>query len=143
MSDSRIVTIRKSTCDPSILCLPFLYVSSNPKYSVDSIIRYIDATHDVSMKPDIFPHDIKEYYWIHEGTPGNQAWYALGSLEEGLYFFYTAYTYKMFDTDGHMDLWVSHRFSDLIHFAMDSFTYTKYIQSKISDESTSEPEVNQ
>jgi hypothetical protein len=119
-----------------------MYINPHFGYSVDEMLHYIDSSSDFVLKPDAFPHDIKEYYWIHAGSPGKVAWYALGCLqEEGLYFFYKAYTHSTFDKDGHMELWISHRFSELIQYAMDTLTYTTYItdtQNKISDGSASD-----
>ena len=124
---SRDLTIRKMKVDPMSISLPLLFVNPQFGYSVDSILRSMYGSPDYVMKPNAFPHDIKEYYWIYEGTVGNKPWYALGCLEEGLYFFYKAYTHTRFDKDGHMDLWVSHLFSDLIQYAMDTLTYNTYI----------------
>jgi hypothetical protein len=138
MSDLRIVTIRKSvSVDPSKILLPLLFINPALGYSVDSIIRYIHSSPDVVLKLNLFPHRIKEYYWIQEGIPGQQPWFALGCLEENLYFFYKAFTHSTFDKNGHMDLWVSHSFSDLIQYAMDKFTYNTYIQYT-SDELSSD-----
>lgn len=124
---SRDITIYKTNPDPSKISLPFIFINPHFGYSVNSILRDIPDSPDVFLKPNIFPHNIKEYFWIHEGIPNKTAWYALGLIEEGLYFFYKAYTYTMFDKNGQMDLWVSHRFSDLIQYPMDASTYNMYI----------------
>jgi len=150
MSDSRIVSIRKSaTIDPLSISLPLLYINPQFGYSTDKMIRYIHSSPDVFLKPSLFPDNINEYYWIQRGEPGNKPWYAIGCLEEGLYFFYKAFTNTRFNKDGHMDLWLSHRFSDIIQYAMDTDVYNNYItetrevvinnQNKISDGLTSEP----
>ena len=101
------------------------------------------------LKPDVFPHNIQEYYWIQKGEPGNKSWYALGLLEDDIYFLYRAYTYSRFENDGHMDLWLSYNFGDLIQHAMDNSVYTNYItdvitlnQINISDTHISDSLVN-
>lgn len=123
---SRDISIRKLTVDPLSISLPYMYLNPQFGYSIDTIIRYVDGSPDCVLKPDAFPYGIQEYYWIYEGAPGIKSWYALGCIEEGLYFFYKAYTHTMFDKDGHMELWVSHKFSDIIEYAMDTVTYTLY-----------------
>lgn len=143
---SRDITVRKTQVDPLSMAFPFMYINPSFGYSVSSITRYIDSSPDSVIKENSFPYDIKEYFWTQEGVPGKQPWYALGYLNQDIYFFYKAFTYTSFDKDGHMDLWVSHQFSDLIQYAMDTLTYNIYIlstQNKISDESTSDPLVNQ
>jgi len=108
----------------------------------------MDASINCIINSSVFPYEIKEYYWIQEGEPGKNSWYALGLLENNIYFFYKAYTHTSFDIDGHMDLWISYKFSDLIEYAMDTLTYNEYTkdmqgatgsQNKISDELTSDP----
>ena len=143
---SRDIVIHKTKPDTSKISLPLLFINPQFGYSVDNIIRYIRESPDSFLKPDAFPHDIKEYFWIQEGIPGSKPWYCIGCLQEyNLFFFFKAFTYTMFDKDGHMDLWVSHRFSDLIQYAMDTMTYTTYItdiRNKISDGLTSDPVVS-
>lgn len=133
MSDSRIVTIRKSAnLDSSQISLPFSFINPAFGYSVETILRDIYLSPDCVLKQYAFPYDIQEYYWIQNGEPGKKEWYALGSLKsDGFYFFYRAYTYNTFDKSGHMDLWVSQRFSDLIQYAMDRLTYNIYITDTI------------
>jgi hypothetical protein len=134
MSDSRIVTIRKSeTLDPSVLQDAFLFIQAQFGYSVESILRPVNNRLEVHLGvyPDTFPNTIKEYYWIQGGSPGSSPWVALGRLTNGLYFFYIAQCYKTKKTfldGGHMNLWVSVQFSDLIHYAMDRVFYEKYIE---------------
>lgn len=139
---SRDTSIRKSQVDPVSMSLPFLYINPQFGYSVDTILRDILESPDCVIKENTFPYEIKEYYWIQEGIPGKQPWYALGYLDEGVYFFYKAFTYNTFDKDGHMDLWLSYNFGDLIQYAMDTLTYNIYItstQNTISDKLTSDP----
>lgn len=145
---SRDTSIRKSQADPALISLPFLYINPQFGYSVDTILRDILESPDCIIKENVFPYDIKEYYWIQEGIPGKQSWYALGYLGENMYFFYRAFTYNTFDNEGQMDLWVSYNYGDLIQYAMDTETYNTYItssqvptssQNKISDGLTSDP----
>lgn len=130
MSDSRIATIRKSAIvDPNTIAFPLLFVGQQFGYSVDSILRHIYHSPDFHLQPLAFPHNIKEYYWIQEGIPASKSWYAVGYLSEGLYFLYKAHMIlpkNTFVNNGHMDLWVSPRFSDIIQFAMDSYVYSEY-----------------
>jgi hypothetical protein len=119
---------------------------------VDSILRDVHTTPKVFLKPDAFPYNIQEYYWIQEGVTGHSSWYALGLLQENIYFLYRAYTHTGFEKDGHMDLWLSYKFSDIIEYAMDTTVYNTYItssqgatssQSKITDPLVSEPLASQ
>lgn len=126
---SRDIEIRKSSSiDSDCISLPYVYINSQLGYSTDKILRRIYESPDVFLKPSAFPNDIKEYYWIQAGEAGVNEWYALGVLSEDIYFFYKAYTNNTFSKDGHMDLWISYRFSDLIQYAMDTTVYNKYIR---------------
>lgn len=134
-ADLRIIQIRKSdTVQPTQLQTPFLFIQKQFGYPVESILRPIHTMSQVhlGLYPDTFPNTIQEFFWTQEGVPGSSMWIALGQLTNGLYFFYTAQcanTKKIFLDGGHMNLWVSVKFSDLIHYAMDSQIYTKYIES--------------
>ena len=135
MSDSRIVTIRKSeNIDTKAIIFPLVFVKSQFGFSVESILRDIYSSPDVYLgkEPSTFPNTIQEYFWIHEGKSGEDPWIALGELKGNIYFLYTAYMIlpsNTFVNNGHMNLWVSSRFSDIIQFAMDSSIYTLYINS--------------
>ena len=140
MSDSRIIQIRKSeTAKLTDVQYPFMFIQEQFGYSLDSnstqsILRPIHTIPQVHLGvyPDTFPHTIKEVFWTQEATPGSGMWIALGQLKGGLYFFYTAQcqnTQKTFLDSGHMNLWISVQFSDLIHFAMGSEIYTRYIDA--------------
>lgn len=123
---SRDLRIRRSNINKKDIQFPFLFLRSELGYSVESILR----TPGVNI--DTFPRNIKEYFWISSGLPGQKHWIALGQLENGTYFLYTAYMImlsKTFVNNGHMNLWISVRFSDLIQFAMDSSIYSLYINS--------------
>ena len=97
---SRDFTIYKTNPDTSKISLPLLYVNPQFGFSVNSILRHIHGSPDVFLKPNIFPYEIKEYYWIQEGDFGSNPWLALGLLEEELYFYYKAQAYTSFDKDG-------------------------------------------
>jgi hypothetical protein len=143
---SRDYTIYKTNPDVSRISLPLLYVNPQFGFTVNSILRHIHGSQDVFLKPNIFPYEIKEYFWIQEGKFSSEPWIALGLLEEGLYFYYKAQAYTSFDKDGHMDLLVSHQFSDLIQYALDTFTYNAYIkdiQNMKGDVLVSEPLASQ
>jgi hypothetical protein len=65
-------------------------------------------------------------------VPGLTPWIALGKLQGDIYFLYTAFMSipsNTFINNGHMDLWVSSRYSDIIQFAMDTAFYTDYISN--------------
>lgn len=144
---SRDISIRKIKQDITSILLPLSYINPHYGFSINSIIRDLHTTPKVFLKPDVFPHNIQEYYWIQEGVSGNKSWYALGLLENNIYFLYRAYTHTSFERDGHMDLWLSYNFADLIQHAMDNTVYTKYITDIItfnnntSDTRLPEPEV--
>jgi hypothetical protein len=132
MSDSRIVTIRKSEIiDTRAIQFPLLFIGPYG-FLIESILRPI---HISETPVTDFPKYIQEYYWIKEGKPGESAWIALGQLKDGLYFLYTAYMISpsskpTFINNGDMNLWVTARFSDIINFAMDSSIYNLYSSSK-------------
>ena len=124
---SRDLSIRKSaSINPDSISLPLIYINPHFGYSINSIRRHIDNSPLVLMKSNSFPSDISEYYWIQEGELGKDAWYAIGCLEDNIYFLYKAYAHTSFDKDGYMELWVSYIFSDIIHYAMDTSLYNKY-----------------
>jgi len=133
MSETRITDIRvSSNINPGALSLPFVFIQGQFGYSVESILRPLRAMSalHLGVYPDTFPNTIKEYYWIQSGSPGSKPWMALGRLTNDLFFFYTAQcpdTQKTFLDDGHMNLWVSMRFSDIINYAMDKVTYQTYL----------------
>jgi hypothetical protein len=138
MSDSRIVTMRKSeTLNPTVLRMPFSFIEKQFGYSVDSILRKIHCVSQINLGtyPNTFPTTIQEYYWLQGGVPGSKPWLALGRLTNGYYFFYTAEcadTPKRFlDGGGHMNLWVAFRYSDIIQYAMSSYMYQAYIAETI------------
>jgi len=134
MSDPRITEIRRSsTLNPGNLKLPFVFIQEQFDYSVESILRPIQTMQPVHLGtyPNTFPNTIQEYYWINTGSPGADLWMTVGVLSNGLYFFYTAQcpdTQKTFLDGGHMNLWVSVRYSDIINYAMDDVTYKTYIE---------------
>jgi hypothetical protein len=125
------------------LRLPFLFINSSFGYSISSILRKIYASPDFVLKENSFPYEISSYIWVQEGKIGNSSWFALGKLQDGLYFFYRAYAHSDFIKDGHMDLWISPRLSDLQQFAMDRETYDIYSKNNTSAVLASEPSVNQ
>jgi hypothetical protein len=123
---------------------------------------------DLGTYPDTFPNNIQEHLWIQAGEPTVKPWISLGQLNNGLYFYFTAfstnkdgrfYVNTMTDelpvptplesdavstitiiksitpfTTGHMNLWFSCRFSDIIEYSMDSVTYEKYLAETLPTE---------
>jgi hypothetical protein len=61
-------------------------------------------------------------------------WIAVGKLTSGLFFYYTAFClsqsgefWKNGKPAGHMNLWLSPLFSDIIQSSMDASTYDTYL----------------
>jgi len=134
MSDSRSVTLRKSdTILKEQIMFPLLFINPALGYSVESITRKIHSAPDIHLgNLHTFPQTILEFFWIKEGEAGKEPWVALGILEGDIYFLYTAYMSMPKDTfvkNGHMNLWVSTRYSDIISFAMDSSIYSLYLNN--------------
>lgn len=135
MSDSRILTIRKSdSIDNDAIMFPLVFLGERHGYSLESILRQIYSSPEVHMGiyPDTFPHTIEEYYWTKVGDPGQTPWIALGKLKNNMYFLYFAFMTlpsNTFINNGHMDLWISPRYSDIIQYAMDSAFYNDYISN--------------
>ena len=133
MSDSRIVTIRTSdNINPGVLRTPFVYLHPQYGYPVDSIMRQTPTIPlvNIGTYPNTFPNTVQSYNWIQGGAPGSLPWIAIGQLKNGLYFSYSAYCNTGFfdKSDGHMNLWVSIRYSDLIHHTLDNVTYERYLK---------------
>ena len=130
---SRIVEIRKSSVlDESVLQVPYMYIQKQFGYPVESILQTIHCEPLVHLGkyPNTFPYTIKEYYWISNKEPGT--WYALGILENDLYFLYRAHCDTTFmNGKGSMYLWVSTRYETLIHFAMNEAIYQEYFNDTI------------
>ena len=119
-SDSLVLT--------SLLQVPFAYIQKQFGYSVESILRPIHCESKVNLGiyPNTFPNTIKEFYWIYTDT--TSTWIALGVLDSGLYFLYTAHTAAMFQNkNGMMSLWVASKFANLVQFAMSDDVYTRYV----------------
>lgn len=132
MSNSRTLILRKSAnVNPEQIMFPFMFLSSQFGFSIESIIRKIYSSPDIHIDNEsTFPHNIQEYFWIREGKQGKEPWLAFGILNDGVYFFYSAYMImptNTFINNGHMNLWLSIRFSDILMFAMDSSIYSLYL----------------
>ena len=133
-SNSRIVELRKSdNIDYDKIGFPLLFARPQFGYSVSSMIRHIHTNRDINLGPEnfTFPDTIQEFFWISEGEAGKKPWIALGVLQNNIYFLYKAHMIRpssTFVNNGHMNLWVSTRYSDIIHFAMDSSIYKLYIE---------------
>ena len=123
-------SLRKASVNEKHIQLPLLFLRPQFGYTMDSILRKIESSPEIYIEPTLFPFEIKEYFWIREGIPGQSQWIALGKLNNDMYFLYTAHMILPLNTfvnNGHMNLWISIRFSDLIQFAMDSSMYSLYI----------------
>jgi len=135
MSDSRILTIRKSDIvNPDYIMFPLMFFGEKFGYSLERILRPMHSSPEICLGiyPDTFPHTIIEYYWIKEGIPGDKSWIALGKLKGDIYFLYTAFMTMPLNTfigNGHMNLWLSYRYSDIIQVAMDAAFYNHYISN--------------
>jgi len=196
--------------------VPYMYIHEQFGYSVQSIYRRFitESDADLGTYPDTFPNNIQEHFWIQPGEPTVKPWISLGQLNNGLYFYFTAFStnkdgrfYVNTVTEqvriakaepvkfvtpsnpiflnmglpsigtgtspfnmgslpefpsasipmptyvestpissvmvvksitpviaGHMNLWLSCRFSDIIEYSMDSVTYEKYVAETIPTE---------
>jgi hypothetical protein len=115
-----------------VMAKPFMYIDAQFGYDIKTIYRRLlsQSQFDLGVFPNTFPNTIYEYYWVQEGNPTLEPWIAIGRLENGLYFYYKAFTNEpdaIFSKGGNMDLWLSITYRDLIQFVMDSQTYDKYI----------------
>ena len=132
----RSVELRKSVyLNPSELRLPFAHIQKQFGFPLESILRKIHCEPVVHLGifPNTFPYTNQEYYWIST-YPGIGSWIALGKMTNGLYFLYVAkcnVTGKFMDGNGSMCLWISTRYSSLIHFAMDETIYRDYINETV------------
>lgn len=137
-SNGRQTMIRMASIalDPRRMDMPFMFIHEQFGYSVESIYRQLltQSAVDLGTFPDCFPNTISEYYWIQEGQPRGSPWIALGKLNSGTYFYYVAscsdeegYFFKNKKKCGIMHLWISHKYSDLINWAIDANVYNKYL----------------
>lgn len=129
----RTLEIRKSNSlvSNSILQAPFAYIQKQFGYPVESILRQIHCESNVSLGtyPNTFPNTCSEFYWI--SSDSKTEWIALGVLDSGLYFLYTAYSIgedSFSKKRGIMNLWVASKYENLIQFGMSDSTYEKYIK---------------
>jgi hypothetical protein len=195
--------------DLNAIGVPYMYIHEQFGYSVQSIYRRFmtESDADLGTYPDTFPNNIQEHFWIQPGEPTVKPWISLGQLNNGLYFYFTAFSTNkdgrfyvntvteevsvpkpnpvkfvtpsnpMFPniglsgasflaeipsapipipvptvvetdavstvtvvksitpvTTGHMNLWLSCRFSDIIEYSMDTVTYEKYMAETLPTE---------
>jgi len=105
---------------------PYSFIGSY--YEVSEILRPIPV--DIEQADaGTFPSNIREHLWIEEGENDGRPWKALGRLENGNYFFYTASCdYTGFDCQGMMRLWVSHTFDNILFHAMTEEERSAYLR---------------
>lgn len=193
--------------DLNAIQVPYMYIHEQFGFSVQSIYRRFmtESDADLGTYPDTFPNNIQEHFWIQPGEPTVKPWISLGQLNNGLYFYFTAFSTNkdgrfyvntvtekvavqkvapvkfvtpsnpmfpniglsgtsflpeissaripiptVLETDtvstitvvksitpviaGHMNLWISCRFSDIIEYSMDSVTYEKYVGETVPTE---------
>ena len=71
------------------------------------------------IDPGNFPHNIVEYYWVHEGMNDEEPWYCLAKLDNGAFIFYTASCdYTGFDCQGGMGLTIASSLEKLVAYEM-------------------------
>lgn len=79
----------------------------------------------------LFPQNIKELFWTKKGEAGGEPWYAIGQLDTGLYFFFTASTpskEKLFKNGtGYIQIYLAMNFDNLIHFVLTEPVYKLYV----------------
>ena len=133
MSSNDIVEIRKSSILVSsyVLSLPYAYIQKQYGYPVESIIRHIhcEPRIGVGRYPNTFPNTIKEYFWIYSDL--KSTWLALGILQSGFYFLYSAYSTSSNPFEGkkgNMNLWIASRYENIIKFAMSDDVYNRYLE---------------
>ena len=142
MASTRLSETRKmnaETLNESSLLTPFLYIHPQFGYSAYSIYRKIEsqATLHLGTYPNTFPNTIEEYFWIYTNAE-KTLWKALGTMGLNgitVYFFYTAAISigESFEHGhGHMNLWVSAQYSDIIQHVMDTETYERYVSETTS-----------
>ena len=156
--------------DLNTIKVPYMYIHEQFGYSVQSIYRRFmtESDADLGTYPDTFPNNIQEHFWIQPGEPTVKPWISLGQLNNGHYFYFTAFSTNkdgrfyvntvteevsipsLLESDaistittvksitpviaGHMNLWFSCRFSDIIEYSMDSVTYEKYLAETLPTE---------
>ncbi len=80
------------------------YSSDNDTYKVEAR----GAPHEEPINMEEFPHNITEYYWIHEGENDEEAWHVICKTSNDAYVYYTASCdYTGFDCQGSMAMWAS------------------------------------
>ena len=146
MVDSRAIDLRISlNINPNQLSMPFMYIQAKYGFSVESILRklHVQSILHLGEYPDTFPNTIAHYYWIkYVSNTDSMNWIAIGKLNSGLYFLYTAHCKNMprafaqplvdgVPQGGQMNLWASMRFSDIIHFAMSQDQYEQYLNETV------------
>jgi len=193
--------------DLNAIQVPYMYIHEQFGFSVQSIYRRFmtESDADLGTYPDTFPNNIQEHFWIQPGEPTVKPWISLGKLNNGHYFYFTAFSTNkdgrfyvntvteevavqkvapvkfvtpsnpmfpniglsgtsflpeipsaripiptVLETDtvstitvvksitpviaGHMNLWISCRFNDIIEYSMDSVTYEKYMAETVPTE---------
>lgn len=117
--------------------IPLAYVQSQFGYSVQSIQRNLHCESMLYINDSIFPATIVSYSWIHSDMKKG-VWKALGRLENGTWFYYTANLNgrnSFLEKGCTMNLWVTMQYKNLIQFAMTQTEYTTYLAETILRES--------
>jgi hypothetical protein len=82
--------------------------------------------------PTGFPHNIETYLWTHQGSPGGDAWHALGKMNSGAWFYFFAKcpeSEKPFISGcGCIHVYAAWNFENLILHAMDQDGYELYLK---------------
>lgn len=87
-------------------------------YRIKKIQRSIIGVADKDVGD--FPKNIQEYYWINDGKNDEHPWYALGQLNNGVYFYFAAScTFSGFDCSGNMVLYAADNLQTLYDHGMD------------------------
>ncbi len=101
------------TATRSVLDYPFSFISVGGMSAAEDDLYYVKdfcrgLIGEESCDPGSFPHNIVEFYWIHEGAHDEEAWACLCKLDNGYYAFYLARCdYTGFDCQGEMILYVA------------------------------------
>lgn len=111
--------------DKEKLEYPFSFIGDDNAFCVKDFVSGI-LTED-QPDPGNFPHNIVEYYWIHEGCNEEEDWMCLCRLDNGNFAFYRAGCgYTGFECTGGMKLIISKDLQRLFYEGLTEFQRTKY-----------------
>lgn len=140
---TRDYALRKlpSSKDDSCMDYPYGYIHpKSSRYSLEYIRKPI-LVEEEEADADKFPWSIREHFWFVEGNNLGEDWISCGLLDNGNYFFYKGdCSYTGFSVYGHMSLWVSESWKNIVDYVMTESEYELYMQetteAPVEDEDT-------